>query len=189
LPGNWFPGRYDGTLPQGSLLLTGSFLNDPDTAEKIELIEEIAGVTISGHGTKLTSPKAIVLLGREAENGKSQILDTRCGVLLADAVSHVSPGTIGNANSRAQLVGKLLNTSDELDTTKAIACEELKKAVTGNPQEAKLLFANVFSFKARAQHVYAWQSTAIISWGNGPRCQSAAPGHPLQSNYPHQTRG
>lgn len=87
---------------------------DEDAGEKIELLAEAAGAAASGHGTKLTAQKAIILLGREAENRKSQILDILRGLLPADAVCNVAPRALGNGNSKALLVGKLLNTSDEL---------------------------------------------------------------------------
>jgi hypothetical protein len=62
-------------------LLNGSFDGDDDADEKIDLIAEIAGATALGHGPRHTRPKAVVLLGRTAENGKSQILDLLRGLV------------------------------------------------------------------------------------------------------------
>jgi phage/plasmid-associated DNA primase len=56
-------------------LLRGCFLGDPDATDKINLLAEVAGAAVLGRGTHLMKPKAIVLKGITAENGKSQIVD------------------------------------------------------------------------------------------------------------------
>jgi phage/plasmid-associated DNA primase len=98
-------------------------LGDPDAEDKISLIAEIAGAAALGYGPRHAAPKAAVLLGRTAENGKSQILDLLRGLLPAGAVSSVPPTKFGDDRHSVKLVGKLLDTSDELGTAKAIASE------------------------------------------------------------------
>jgi hypothetical protein len=115
LQARWEPGG-SGELPETSLfsrLLRGSLEGDDDADKKIDLIAEIAGAAALGHGPRHTSPKAVVLLGRTAENGKSQILDVLRGLLPAGAVSSVPPSRFGDDRHIVKLVGKLLNTSDE----------------------------------------------------------------------------
>jgi hypothetical protein len=160
LQGHWDPkGWYNGKpLPENSYLsrlLTGCFRDEPQAEEILDLLQELAGAIVSGHGTKLTNPKAIVLKGEKADNGKSQILDLLEGLLPSTAISHVSPSSFGDGNSNAQLIGKLLNIKPELGTAKAIASDDFKSAITGEPLTAKLLFQNKFSFVPRAQHVFA----------------------------------
>jgi hypothetical protein len=71
--------EFDGArypTPSGSLawLLGGVFKGDPDSSEKAHLLAEICGVAAVGHPTKLLQPRAVVLHGSSAENGKGQIL-------------------------------------------------------------------------------------------------------------------
>jgi phage/plasmid-associated DNA primase len=98
LQGRWEPGG-PAEIPGGSLLsrlLRGSFEGDDDANEKIDLIAEIAGAAALGHGTRHIAPKAAVLLGHTAENGKSQVLDLLRGLLPAGGVSSVPPSRFGD---------------------------------------------------------------------------------------------
>jgi len=116
IAGRWEPGS-PAEIPDGSLLaqlLRGSFEGDVDAVDKVDLLGEIAGAAALGYGPKLTAPKGVVLLGRTAENGKSQILDLLRGLLPPGAVSSVPPSRFGDDHHVVKLVGKLLNTSDEL---------------------------------------------------------------------------
>lgn len=51
-----------------------SFLDDPEAQAKRTLLAELMGVTALGWGTRLTDPKAVILYGPMAWNGKSQML-------------------------------------------------------------------------------------------------------------------
>ena len=64
-----------------------------------------------------------------AGNGKSQILDLLRGLLPDTAVSSVPPTKFDDEKHLVKLVGKLLNTSDELGTAKAIASEGFRRRV------------------------------------------------------------
>jgi P4 family phage/plasmid primase-like protien len=157
LQGHWEPGAAV-ELSEGSLLarlLRGCFLGDPDAEDKIGLIAEIAGAAALGHGPRHTAPKAVVLLGRTAENGKSQILDLLRGLLPPSAVSSVPPTKFGDDRHSVKLVGKLLNTSDELGTAKAIASEGFKAIITGEPVTARDVYVPAIEFRPQAQHVFA----------------------------------
>jgi phage/plasmid-associated DNA primase len=156
LPGHWKIGTK-GAPPDGSLLetyLKGSFAGDPEADEKIRLLQEVAGVTALGYATRLASPKALVLLGRSAENGKSQFLDMLTGLLPPSAVCTVPPDRLGDDNKIMLLVGALLNVSGELSG--AIGSERFKSVITGDFLDARSAYArNVVQFRTVAQHVYA----------------------------------
>jgi P4 family phage/plasmid primase-like protien len=152
----WQPGAAE--IPEGSLLsrlLSGSFEGDDDAGEKIDLIAEIAGAAALGHGPRHTHPKAVVLLGRTAENGKSQILDLLRGLLPSNAVSSVPPSRFGDDRHIVKLVGKLLNTSDELGTAEAIASDRFKAIITGEPLTGRDVYRPAIDFRPLAQHVFA----------------------------------
>jgi phage/plasmid-associated DNA primase len=54
------------------------------------LVQEIAGAVALGYGTRVGQPKAVILAGATAENGKSQILDLFRGLLPLDAVASIA---------------------------------------------------------------------------------------------------
>jgi phage/plasmid-associated DNA primase len=85
---------------------------------------------LNGSSTKLIKPKAIVLLGRTAENGKSQILDMMEGLLPPEAASSIPPHRFDDDNKMRMLNAARLNTSGELSTG-AIAGDRSEEAITG----------------------------------------------------------
>ena len=157
IPARWEPDA-PGEIPDGSLLgqlLRGSFEGDDDAGDKIDLLAEIAGAAALGYGPSHTSPKAVVLLGRTAENGKSQVLDLLRGLLPPGAVSSVPPSRFGDDRHIVKLVGKLLNTSDELGTAEAIASDRFKAIITGEPLTGRDVYRPAVDFRPQAQHVFA----------------------------------
>jgi phage/plasmid-associated DNA primase len=124
LPGRWQIGT-DGRPPEGSLtfkLLDGVFRGDDDAAAKVSLLSELCGAAALGCATQLMNPKAVILYGQSAENGKSQILDLARGLLPKNAVCSVPAGRMGDERHIVGLVGKLLNATDELSAA-AIASD------------------------------------------------------------------
>jgi putative DNA primase/helicase len=167
LQGRWEP-NPSRTLPEASLLarlLQGCFLGDPDAEEKIELLAEIAGAAALGHGTGHIAPKAAILLGRTAENGKSQVLDLLRGLLPPSAVSSVPPSKFGDDRHLAKLVGRLLNTSDELGSAQAIASDGFKAIITGEPVTARDVYRPAVGFRSQAQHVFACNQLPAFQGG------------------------
>lgn len=169
---DWSGGKVNDARKSGSLLsklLTGCVQRDPvkgmterermeateDAANKIKVIAEIMGSAALGMATRIKAPKAVVLLGLAAENGKSQVLDIIRGLLPENAVSSLAAGKMGDEKHLVQLAGKLLNTSDELSSAESIAGDNFKKIVTGNHIEARDVYKSAISFKPKAQHVFA----------------------------------
>lgn len=157
LPGRWAPGAAPNPR-KGSLLaklLDGVFFGDPDAQEKVALLAEVAGVAAIGLATKLRSPRAIILHGPQAENGKSQILELLRGLLPPTAISAIPPSKLGVDHHKIALVGKLLNCADELSSAAAVAGDDFKSFVTGDLVNGRDLYKSTRSFRPIAQHVFA----------------------------------
>jgi P4 family phage/plasmid primase-like protien len=146
-------------------LLRGSFQGDDDADAKIELLAEVAGAAALGHGTRHIAPKAVVLIGRTAENGKSQVLQLLRGLLPPSAISSVPPSKFGDEKYVVNLVSKLLNTSDELGTAGAIASDGFKAMITGEPMMARTVYLPVVDFRPQAQHVFACNQLPAFQGG------------------------
>jgi len=100
-------------------------------------------------------PKAIVLKGATAENGKSQVLDLIRGLLPAGAVASIPLGKMGDVKYASALAGKLLNASDELTSVAAVASDTFKQVVTGEPITARDVYQSAVTFRPMAQHIFA----------------------------------
>jgi P4 family phage/plasmid primase-like protien len=167
LPGRWKPSSR-GKPPRRSLLhklLSGCFKGDPDGDNKKAVLQEVVGAAAAGIATRVTEPKALVLWGDQAGNGKGQIADAMRGLLPKDAVSAVSPGELGDQHARVDLANSLLNISDELSTAHAIASDKFKSIVTGDPISARSLYKARFEFRPEAQHCYCANSLPSFSGG------------------------
>lgn len=156
LPGHWHPGAT-GTPAAGSLLaklLTGSFKGDPDAQAKCALLAEVCGAAALGYATRLMQPRAVVLHGKTAENGKSQVLELARGLLPGSAICSVPASKMGDERHVIGLVGKLLNASDEL-SPEAIASDTFKAVVTGDPIEGRDVYKSRVEFRSVAQNLFA----------------------------------
>jgi putative DNA primase/helicase len=157
LPGNWHSGQPIDHCGESKLvsMLKGCFKDDEDAFEKIALLGEIAGVAALGHGTMIINPKAIVLIGVTAGNGKSQVLSLFRGLLPDNAISAISLGKFGDEKHVCGLHGKLLNASDELTSASAVATDVFKQIITGDPITARDVYRSTITFRPQAQHIYA----------------------------------
>ena len=167
LPGSWMPGT-EFTIPDGSLLahlLAGIFKGDTDAEAKVDLLAEIAGSAALGYGTKLLQPRAVILKGETAENGKSQILDVTRALLPTSAICSVTAGRVGDERHVIGLVGKLLNASDELSSASAIASETFKAVITGEPVEGRDVYKSRIEFRSVAQHLFATNNLPVFQGG------------------------
>lgn len=156
LPGQWSDDA-EHELPPDSLLgrlLIGTFKGEADAEEKIHLLAQLAGVTALGYATKIKQPRAAILHGLTAENGKSQILDVLRGLLPATAVCSIAVARMSDEKHVVGLAGKLLNASDELSGD-AVASDIFKAVVTGEPVEGRDVFKSRVEFRPQAQHLFA----------------------------------
>lgn len=163
---NWDP-SLPGNPPEGSLLskfLTGVFLEDTEAAQKRDLLAEIAGAALAGISTEVISPKAVILLGEKAENGKSQFLRLLEGLIPASARASVSPANHESQRHLALLDGKRLNSVDEIGGIQH-ASEAFKAAVTGDTVFACRLYKEGFSFRPRAQQVFTSNALPVFRKG------------------------
>jgi P4 family phage/plasmid primase-like protien len=145
-------------------LLEGAFLGDPDAGLKVALLQEIAGSAALGHATKLRQPKAVILKGDKAENGKSQILELFRGLLPSDAIASLPAGKM-EERYLPLLIGKHLNAADELSSASAIASEVFKTAVTGEYVTGREAYRAAVTFKPMAQHVFCTNSLPSFAGG------------------------
>ena len=146
-------------------LLEGVFLGDSDAKEKRQLLAEIAGASALGYGSKLRQPKAVILEGKTAENGKSQVLDLFRGLLPSQAVASIPAAKMGDQHFVVGLVGKHLNASDELSGADAIAGDVFKAVVTGEPVTGRDLYCPAITFRSVAQNVFATNSLPSFKGG------------------------
>ena len=141
------PSGYTKTLFDG-------FFGSEDN-ELRNLVMEVIGTIILGTGTNLKSPKAIVLFGPTASNGKSTLLKLIRQLLPKNAVCSVSPADFEKEQNLATLIGKKANLSDELSSSKSIASDKMKAVVTGDDVIAKVLYKNPINFTPKAVHMFA----------------------------------
>jgi P4 family phage/plasmid primase-like protien len=166
LPGRWQMGTSS-IPPKGSLmfkLLDGVFQGDAEAAEKVALLSEVCGSAALGYATKLMQPRAVILFGQTAENGKSQVLDLARGLLPPNAVCCLPAGRMGDERHITGLVGKLLNAADELSAS-AIATDIFKAVVTGEPIEGRDVYKPRMEFRPIAQNLFATNNLPPFSGG------------------------
>ena len=157
IQGHW-PVEITDDVQKSSLLahlLHGCFCDDVDAEAKVNLLGEVAGAAVLGQGTDLMKPKAIVLKGITAENGKSQVVDVIRGLLPESATSAVPLGKFNDDRFVCGLIGKLLNASDELTSAAAIASDAFKQIITGEPITSRDVYRSAVTFRPMAQHLYA----------------------------------
>jgi P4 family phage/plasmid primase-like protien len=167
LPGHWSPGFSTEEPPRGSLLgqlLDGVFQGDADESDKRKLLAELAGATATGYATRLLQPKAVILKGERAENGKSQILDLMRGMLPDSAIASVPAAKMGDDHFIIGLQNKLLNATDEMSGS-AIASDKFKSVVTGEPVTGRDVYRSAVTFRPRAQHVFATNTLPPFAGG------------------------
>ena len=143
--------------PEGSMLrrlITGCFQDDPEADLKQALLQEIAGGALIGVTTSLASPKAIILLGERAGNGKSQLIDMYRGLVPSHAIAALSPAQFSDERLVVALFGKVLNLADEIGD-RAIGSERFKAIVTGEPITGRAVFKDGLTFRSQALHVFS----------------------------------
>lgn len=155
-PGSW-TAEATSEPPAGSLLrilLDGIFEAGVDGEAKRKLLAEVAGIALTGQATRLPNPRAVLLVGQSAANGKSQVLELLRGVVPAGASASITAEKLGNDRYVAELAGKLLNASDEL-SSKAIASDLFKAVITGDPIQGRPVYQQPIEVRSQAQCVFA----------------------------------
>jgi len=143
--------------PVGSLLATflgGIFAEDADKEAKTNLLAEIAAAALFGMGTKLKEPKAIILKGESAANGKSEFIQMVRALLPAGTTTSIPIDRFSQDRHIVHLNGKLLNAVDELSVN-GVGSERFKALITGNPVAGRDVFKSRQQFVPIAQHVFA----------------------------------
>jgi P4 family phage/plasmid primase-like protien len=146
-----------GGPPSDSLLyrfLRGIFQDDPEADDKAKLLGEIAGAAIAGVATRIRQPKAHVLYGRKANNGKSTFLELIRRLLPETACASVKAGDFGEPRYLIRLAGKMFNGVDELSPA-ALESDTFKKVVTGERVTAHDVYRSAEEFTPSALHVFA----------------------------------
>jgi P4 family phage/plasmid primase-like protien len=128
-------------------------------------MKELAGATVSGCATRLLQPRAVILLGTQAENGKSQVLNMLRSLLPPSAISSVTAAKMGDERHILGICGKLLNASDELSGASAISSEIFKAVITGETVSGRDVYKSRIEFRPIAQHVFA--TNALPSFQGG----------------------
>jgi P4 family phage/plasmid primase-like protien len=132
-------------------LFTGCF--GAEFEEYGSLILQMYGASICGVGTRLKEPKAFILYGQSAANGKSTIQEVLRRILPHHAICSISPGDMDKEQYLAKLIGASANLSDELSNAAAISSDKFKAVITGDPVTAKVIYKEPVEFKPRAMHI------------------------------------
>jgi putative DNA primase/helicase len=151
---SWGPEANIIASPLTERFFSGIWSRRTASIEGRMLLEEILGVACAGLSTELKSPKAFVLLGASAANGKSQFIQLLQGMLPRTAHSAISPSDMGKEQFLAELVGKSANLANELSSVKVISSDRMKAVISGDVVSAKRVYQPVFQFAPRALHVF-----------------------------------
>jgi phage/plasmid-associated DNA primase len=146
-------------------LLDGVFRGDGDAEDRRQLLAEIASAAALGYATRLRQPKAVILKGETAENGKSQILDLFRSLLPNDAIASIPAGKMSDERYVVDLPAKHLNAADELSGAEAIASDVFKAVITGEPVSGLAVYRLPVTFRPVAQHVFAINTLPSFSGG------------------------
>jgi phage/plasmid-associated DNA primase len=144
--------------------LREAFADDPDAADKINLLGEVAGCAALGWGTRVRNPKAIVTYSEEGATGKSTFLKLLRSLPNADAVASVPPGKFGDEKYAYRLIGRVLNAADELPD-RAVRSDVFKRMITGEPVPARDVYRSACDFAPVALHVFSTNVLPSFSGG------------------------
>ncbi len=121
-------------------------------AEKIKYLQQFVGAALTGQAT--TWSRITLLIGAGA-NGKSVLCDVLARLFAQDAVVSVAPQEMHKSDRLARLAGAQLNLVSDIPTRDLVDAGQLKQVVSGDQVEARLLYQNAFSFRAKAAHIFS----------------------------------
>lgn len=145
-------------------LLFGCFGTGDEADAHYDMMAEFIGAAAFELSTRLPEPKAIVLLGETAANGKSQCLQVMRGLFPQSATAALPPAEMANEQRRAQLAGVALNAVDELGAA-AVRSDTFKTIITGDRTAGKHVYKQPFEFHLVALHVFATNALPQFSDG------------------------
>jgi P4 family phage/plasmid primase-like protien len=134
---------------------------DADKKEKIALIQEFAGLSLTGRAPSFA--KCIVAIAKttprpgeeNGSNGKSTLGKILEGVFRREWVTHIPPQLFSDQYRRAQLAGKRLNIVGELPEADIMESEAFKAIITGDPINARPIREAPFDVVPQAGHFYS----------------------------------
>lgn len=138
--------------PKFDAFLLSIFEGDPESEQKIRVLQEFAGTSLFGMGTRYH--RALVLIG-EGSNGKSTFQDIITGVLPREVKAAVPPHKWTQDYSLAGLAGKKLNSVSELPNTEVLRTELFKQVISGDVVEARSPYEKPFTFRPVAGHLFS----------------------------------
>ena len=155
---------------------------------KQRLALQMLGIATMGASTTLSDPKAFILYGPSASNGKSQFLELVRGMVPSAVVGNVPPADFSKEQAVAELVGKQVNVCDELDAGKSLGSDRFKALVTGDPVSAKMVYQRPFSFVPKALHIFATNQLPNFSGGVDPGVKRRLVSINFENSIPRQKR-
>ena len=153
--------------PEDSLLhrlFEGAFRGDDDAEAKVLLIAEALGAAAGGFATKVAQPRAIIMYGPSARNGKSSTAALFQALLPPGTVSSLTPAALADERQVVHLAGKAANIADELSGA-AVGGEAFKAAVTGDPLTGREVYRSSFTFRPQALHCFTTNKLPSFSGG------------------------
>ncbi len=134
--------------------LRASFVNDADAEQKIQLLQEHAGMSLIGEGCRYQ--KVVMMTGNEGSNGKSTFQSMIAAAMPPGSTISVSPHDMSDDYSKAQFPGRLLNVVSEVEAKELANTEPWKAMVDGkNLVKGRAIFKDVIFFRPVAGHLYS----------------------------------
>lgn len=123
------------------------FRGDPDRAQKIDFLQEIAGMSLAGRGAQY---QKVALFTGSGANGKSLVTSVIERCFPAESVIAVPPQSLDEDYKRARFTGAKLNIVSELPENEIVASEPWKAMVDGSKLSARSPYKDVFFFRTPA---------------------------------------
>lgn len=108
----------------------------------------------------------MLLYGKFANNGKSELLALLRGLVPSSAVTSVSFTDFNDEKHRVRLAGSVLNVCDEMPSSGVAASELFKQIITGSvPVSGRGLYKDGIDFYPRAFHIGAGNILPVFTGG------------------------
>lgn len=136
-----------GSVPEKVIAaLRVTYFDDPEADDKIQLFREFVGVALLGQATRMA--KALLLYDElKGGTGKSTLF--KLAQLLfpkGSAVVSIPPEQLSSEYRRALLAGAALNIVAEVPGEVLVRSDDLKAAITGDPQDGRHIHQSPFMF-------------------------------------------